>query len=66
MREGDARPDSDVEVLVEFIDTPGFFDFVGTKTDIEEKIKISVDLVTFRAAGKKKHMMHILDEAKDV
>lgn len=63
---GEARADSDVDLLVEFIEVPGLFDFVGTKQDFEDRLGVHVDLTTFFAASRRKHMNHILDEARDV
>ncbi|NCC22894.1 MAG: nucleotidyltransferase [Alphaproteobacteria bacterium] len=62
---GDARPDSDVDLLVEFIETPGFFDFVGTKNAFEDYLGCPVDIVTFRALKTERHR-EILKEAVDV
>ncbi len=63
---GDATADSDVDLLVEFIETPDFFSFAGTKLDLQDKLGLDVDLTTFNAANRKKHMRHILSEAVDV
>jgi len=61
---GDARPDSDVDLLVEFIETPGW-EFISTKHEFEDYLGCPVDLATFKAIKKPRHI-HILDEAVDV
>lgn len=62
---GDAEPDSDVDLLVEFIEPVGFFEFAGTKRKFEEYLDCPVDLVTFRAAERNTRY-NILEEAIDV
>lgn len=42
---GDARPDSDLDLLVEFYNEPDLFDLVGLKSDLEGKLGCEVDLV---------------------
>jgi len=47
---GDARPDSDVDILVSFGDQPfTLLDMVGLKDEISEKLNKPVDLVSERA-----------------
>jgi predicted nucleotidyltransferase len=45
----DARPDSDLDVLVDFADRPDFDSFMGLKLYIERLFGVRVDLVTRRA-----------------
>ena len=42
----DASQDSDVDILVEFTEPVGIFEFIRLKTFLEELLKQSVDLVT--------------------
>ena len=42
---GEARPDSDVDLLVEFTETPGFFGYVGLQQRLAEILGRPVDLV---------------------
>lgn len=42
-------PNSDVDVLVEFEETPGFIEFMRLKFRLEELLGLSVDLATPRA-----------------
>lgn len=62
---GEARPDSDLDLLVEFIDTPGFFGFIETKDKLADLLGQPVDLVTFRAL-KSPRQKKILEESIDV
>jgi predicted nucleotidyltransferase len=42
---GDARPDSDLDVLVEFEKTPGLFEFVRLQKVLTRLLGVKVDLV---------------------
>ena len=42
---GEARPDSDVDLLVEFTEVPGFFGYVGLRDRLAEILGRPVDLV---------------------
>lgn len=42
----DAREDSDVDLLVEFKETPGLIKFIHTKNQFESVLNRKVDLVT--------------------
>jgi hypothetical protein len=42
-------PNSDVDILVEFDQTPGFIEFMRLKFHLEELLGLSVDLATPRA-----------------
>lgn len=42
----EARPDSDVDLLVEFKETPDLFEFIRVKHRLEDLLGLSVDLVT--------------------
>ena len=42
---GDARPESDVDLLVEFVEVPGFFGYVRLRNRLEEILGRHVDLV---------------------
>ena len=62
---GEAGPDSDIDLLVDFVKTPDLFTFSGLRLDLEDMLHIPVDLVTTKAlhpALKDR----ILQEARDV
>lgn len=60
---GEARPDSDVDLMVEFDGSPvGLFDLVELKDFLEQILGRSVDLVT-RKAIKRQLRSRILEEA---
>jgi hypothetical protein len=61
----EARPDSDLDVLVTFKQTPGLFGFMELKQYLEQLMSCSVDLVTARAL-KKQLKEKILREAINV
>lgn len=42
----EARPDSDIDLLVEFKETPDLFEFIRVKHRLEELLGLTVDLVT--------------------
>lgn len=47
---GDARPDSDVDILVSFSEhTPSLWEFAALRTALMERLGMSVDLVSERA-----------------
>ena len=46
---GDEKPDSDVDILVEFEQTPNFDQFMDLKFHLEELLQKKVDLVTLHA-----------------
>jgi predicted nucleotidyltransferase len=46
---GEAGPDSDVDILVEFAKPVGFFAFLEVKERLEELLGCRVDLVTRKA-----------------
>lgn len=46
---GEDRPDSDVDVLVDFASSPTFDDFMGLKIYLEDLLGRRVDLVTRNA-----------------
>ena len=63
---GDARPDSDVDILIEpSSNTMTFFDMAGIQHSIEDEISVSVDLLTFDSIHPRLKK-RILSEAKDV
>lgn len=43
---GDFRPDSDLDLLVDFASPPGFDNFMGLKIDLEDRLGTKVDLHT--------------------
>ena len=45
---GDQRPDSDIDIIVEFTETPGW-DFFDLKQLLEDKLDRKVDLVSLSA-----------------
>ena len=61
----DARPDSDVDLLVEFSRPVGLFEFVRLKLVLEEILECRVDLVTPDAL-RESIKTEILKEAIDV
>ena len=46
---GQAEPDSDVDILVEFFEIPGLFDFMRLEEELESVLKVRVDLVREKA-----------------
>ncbi len=61
---GEAGPDSDVDLLVEFSRPVGLFHFIGVKEYLEQLLGRPVDLVT-RDAIKRQFRDAILAEAVD-
>lgn len=62
---GDARPGSDVDLLVDLEAPMGLIGFAGIKRQLEEYLHARVDLVT--PGGLHKDLRsRILDEARDV
>jgi len=62
---GEARPDSDVDILVEFTQPLGFVSFLKLEKELENLLGRRVDLVTRKAL--KKHIgANILNEIKYV
>jgi predicted nucleotidyltransferase len=61
---GDASPDSDIDILVEF-DTPSFDHYMELKFYLEELLGRSVDLV-LKGSLKPALRDHILREVRDV
>ena len=59
---GEARPESDLDVLVVFRESPGMFDFMELKQYIEQITATPVDLVTEKAL-KKQLKSQILEES---
>jgi len=59
---GEERPDSDIDILVEFKEAPSLLEFVRMERELSEEIGVKVDLVTKNAL--KPHIgKRILDEA---
>jgi len=58
----EAAKESDVDILVTFVRTPGIFGFLELKEYLENLLKCSVDLVT-KNALKKQFREQILQEA---
>ncbi len=46
---GEQRPDSDLDVLVDFDGPVGLLDFVGLKQDLSDELGVGVDLVMAEA-----------------
>ncbi len=63
--QGTARPDSDVDLLVEFERTPDLLSFYGLKHRIEDEIGRKVDLLTPNSMHKALSGI-IQNEARDV
>jgi len=59
-----ASPDSDLDILVSFEETPGLFKFLELKSRLETICQCPVDLVTEKAL-KKQFREQILKEALD-
>lgn len=49
---GEAKEDSDVDLLVEFKDAPGLIEFIQTKQLLEKVLNRKVDLVTKKGLSK--------------
>lgn len=62
---GTAGKGSDIDLIVDFIETPGMLGFVGTKNKLEEYLGKPVDLITFSSLKTPRHKT-ILTEAVDV
>lgn len=62
---GDSGPDSDVDLLVEFLGHPTFFDVMDAREELEKHIGRRVDMVTIDSVyeGLKDKIMR---EAQDV
>jgi len=58
----EAASESDVDILVSFVKTPGIFSFLELKEHLEHLLQCPVDLVT-RNALKKQFREQILQEA---
>ena len=43
---GDSRPESDIDLLVEFTSPPGFDNFMGLKLDLENSLGTKVDVLS--------------------
>ncbi len=62
---GEATPESDLDILVEFDDPPGFFRFLQLEQYLSELLGVRVELVTRQAL--KPHIgQHILQEALEI
>ncbi len=46
---GEETPESDLDILVELEKDKTFFDLVGLKSDLEEKLNIKVDIGTYNS-----------------
>jgi predicted nucleotidyltransferase len=58
---GDSRPDSDIDLLVEFVSPPGFDNFMGLKFDLEDRLGTKIDLLS-RSACKPRFLAAIQPE----
>jgi predicted nucleotidyltransferase len=58
---GDSRPDSDLDLLVDFDSPPGFDNFMGLKIDLEDRLGTTVDLHT-RSSCPDRFMRRILPD----
>ncbi len=59
---GEAGPESDLDILVEFTDPPGLIGFIRLENELSELLGVRVELVTRQAL--KRHIgERILDEA---
>lgn len=41
---GEDRPDSDLDLLIDFYETPSLFDLGGLKSDLEAELGVEVDI----------------------
>jgi uncharacterized protein len=48
---GDSKPDSDLDLLVEFAASPEFDNFMGLKIELEDRLGTSVDLLSRSACS---------------
>jgi len=62
---GDQHDDSDWDVLVEFVGTPSFDDFMGLKLFLEDRLGRPVDVLS-RAACKPRFLAAIRNELRHV
>lgn len=62
---GQARPDSDLDLLVDFFSMPDLISYVGVKYDLEDRLGCKVDLHTEDALHPALRD-RILSEARDV
>ena len=58
---GEAKKGSDLDILIEYDETPGLFDFVKLKNYLSELLGLNVDLV-MKSALKPRLGKQILDE----
>jgi len=47
LAKGEIKPDSDVDILVEIKSDMSLLDFIGIKIELEEALKMKVDLVEY-------------------
>ena len=47
LAKGEVKPDSDVDILVEIKSDISLLDFIGIKIELEEALKMKVDLVEY-------------------
>jgi hypothetical protein len=47
LAKGEVKPDSDVDILVEIKSDMSLLDFIGIKIELEEALKMKVDLVEY-------------------
>ena len=47
LAKGEVKPDSDVDILVEIKSDMSLIDFIGIKIELEEALKMKVDLVEY-------------------
>lgn len=57
---GDQKIDSDVDLLVEFRETPGLISFIQTKQKFEKVLNRKVDLITKK--GLSKYLKPFIDQ----
>lgn len=46
---GEEKKKSDVDLLVEFKETPGLFDFIGIQLELEKKVGKKFDVLTYNS-----------------
>lgn len=61
---GETKPESDIDILVEFSKGKSFFDFVELKDNLEKALARDVDLVTYKSVNPLLKDLIFQDEVK--
>ena len=62
---GEQRPDSDLDLLVEFREPPSLFGFIRLENELSDQLGVNVDLV-MKSALKREIGRRILEEVRPV